>query len=385
VTGTTPGGGQIRNTMSTGGKVDFGDGGFMGGFLHAGAAVNKVREIVLNTHPDRVKTAGEAYTAISNRTYTTLDTVHTQAQAMVQHWSGKDAEACLKQMQKMYDQAYEIYDKSTTTGSALTDHAEKLQWYKDHVPGGGAVNGVSGGEAVLGVVSPAGLAIKDSIFGSDDDNAAKEFMQHLQQRTTEANDAFPTDIRNDQALASYTNYTPNPNGGGPHGPGVGGGGGGGGGVPKDPFGKGSGVHTPNDPFGHNGTHTPGDPFGNGGHGGNDPFGGGSGTNLAGFDPSGGGGPGLAGGGGGFGGDPLGGAGSGALGGANGLGAGGGVGGGLGAGAGAGAGGAGMAGRGMMPMAPGHGQGEKERERSTWLTEDEDVWGGDGDAAPPLIG
>ena len=46
----------------------------------------------------------------------------------------------------------------------------------------------------------------------------------------------------------------------------------------------------------------------------------------------------------------------------------------------------MGGRGMMPMAPGgHGQGEKERERSTWLTEEDDVWGGDGDAAPPLIG
>jgi hypothetical protein len=40
----------------------------------------------------------------------------------------------------------------------------------------------------------------------------------------------------------------------------------------------------------------------------------------------------------------------------------------------------------MPMGgAGHGQGEKERERSTWLTEDEDVWGADGDAAPPLIG
>jgi hypothetical protein len=32
-----------------------------------------------------------------------------------------------------------------------------------------------------------------------------------------------------------------------------------------------------------------------------------------------------------------------------------------------------------------GEGEEERERSTWLTEDEDVWGNDGDAAPPVIG
>jgi hypothetical protein len=34
---------------------------------------------------------------------------------------------------------------------------------------------------------------------------------------------------------------------------------------------------------------------------------------------------------------------------------------------------------------GSGEGEEERERSTWLTEDDDVWGGDGDAAPPVIG
>jgi hypothetical protein len=34
---------------------------------------------------------------------------------------------------------------------------------------------------------------------------------------------------------------------------------------------------------------------------------------------------------------------------------------------------------------GQGKGEEERERSTWLTEDEDVWGGDADTAPPVIG
>jgi hypothetical protein len=28
---------------------------------------------------------------------------------------------------------------------------------------------------------------------------------------------------------------------------------------------------------------------------------------------------------------------------------------------------------------------EERERSTWLIEDEDVWGSDGDVAPPVIG
>ena len=197
-----PGGGQIRNNQSFGGSIDYGDGGFMGGFLHSGAAVDKVREIVLATDPAKVKTAGETYTAVAKRMQQTITTVYDQANAMSDAWGGKDSEAAMRQMQKMYDQAYEIHDKSTTTGSALTDHGVKLQWYKDHVPGGGAVNGMSGGEAVLGAVSPVGLAIKDSIFGSSDDDAAKEFMKRLQGRTTEANDAFPEGIRSDQAYAS---------------------------------------------------------------------------------------------------------------------------------------------------------------------------------------
>jgi hypothetical protein len=44
--------------------------------------------------------------------------------------------------------------------------------------------------------------------------------------------------------------------------------------------------------------------------------------------------------------------------------------------------------GGMPMGAGHGAGggdEEEHERTTWLTEDEDVWGANGDAAPPVIG
>ncbi|MFI7119455.1 hypothetical protein [Amycolatopsis sp. NPDC049868] len=56
-----------------------------------------------------------------------------------------------------------------------------------------------------------------------------------------------------------------------------------------------------------------------------------------------------------------------------------------AGAGTGKGGSGVGG---MPMggAPGAaGQGERERERTTWLREDEDVWGANPDAPPGVIG
>ncbi|MEV7009926.1 hypothetical protein [Streptosporangium sp. NPDC051022] len=60
---------------------------------------------------------------------------------------------------------------------------------------------------------------------------------------------------------------------------------------------------------------------------------------------------------------------------------------LGAGRGAGTGGTG--GASMMPLmppggAPG-GEQDREREKTTWMSEDEGVWGGDEDIAPPVIG
>jgi hypothetical protein len=39
---------------------------------------------------------------------------------------------------------------------------------------------------------------------------------------------------------------------------------------------------------------------------------------------------------------------------------------------------------FMPMGGAGGEGNQERERSTWLTEDESVWGGDGPVAPGVI-
>jgi hypothetical protein len=178
----------------------------------------------------------------------------------------------------------------------------------------------------------------------------------------------------------------------------------------------AGTHLP----GAGGTHVPGG--GSGGTPGGGAFpGGGSGGAGSPYDP----GSLLAGGGGGAGGigaglgpDGLGagglGSGAGGIGSGLGSGAGGGVGsgpGGLGSGPGGFGSGAGSAGRGgrfgtgepegaggrgagsrsaaasagAAPMHGGHGADEEERERSTWLTEDEDVWGGGTDAPPPVIG
>ncbi|MGV9772955.1 hypothetical protein [Streptosporangium sp. NPDC003464] len=70
--------------------------------------------------------------------------------------------------------------------------------------------------------------------------------------------------------------------------------------------------------------------------------------------------------------------------AGGVNAGPGAGAGLGRGLGAGLGAGGMPMMPMAPMAGGMGEGDKDRDRSTWLSEDESVWGGDGDVAPAVI-
>jgi hypothetical protein len=353
--------------------------------IHSGkAAVQKddtsdfdaVKNRLKALQPDKANQASTAYSAVAKELAAKARLLtEKHAPALIEAWGGDAAQKALDQLKLIHWTANDLSTKSTTSAQTMKWYGtEILQWYKD-----------------------AGNSMEDGfIHTGGDDDRARELMNRLNTRTAEAQNGIPSTITTDLPARHGDQGVPtNPGGpgGGPGGlPGGGPGGGGGAKIPKgDPFGK-SGGNTP---------HLPGDgsQFPNGSDGkfpGSDGNGGlgGPGTDLAGFNPASGGGGGL--GGGGMGGDPFGaGAGGGLGGGPGGLGsAGAGLGagaGGLGAGAGglgagAGANGMGAAGRGMMPMGgAGHGQGEKERERSTWLTEDEDVWGADGDAAPPLIG
>lgn len=345
-------------------------------------AIDEMNQILDGLQPEPVGKAGTKYSAVATRMNTTITDLYKHAQTLSEHWGGDDADGAMKQMQKMYNQAQQIQSTSDSTGSTLSGHSRTLANFKNP---SNRPKGASGLETGLSIAAgPLG-------FGADraaHNHAAREYMSHLQSDTKDANSYFPAHIRSDQAYSTQDSYNPNEGDpGGPGNPKVPGGGGGGGHIPS---GGGAGGHIPGSGTGGHipGSGTGGHIPGSGGHipgsgtGGHIPGGGGlggaGGTDLAGFHAPGGGGGGL---GGGLGGDPMGGAGSGLTGGPGALGNG--LGGGLGAGAGAG--GAGAAGRGMMPMMGGHNQGEKERERSTWLTEDEDVWGGDGDAAPPMIG
>jgi uncharacterized protein YukE len=365
-----------------------------------GGGIDEMNQVLNATDPGAVKEAGAAYKAASQKFSHTMDALRREVRALVEHWGGEAAEKAVNNMEKLYNATHELYARTWEVGYSLSDHGEKLQWYKEHQPGKGLIPGVSMGDVATG--GAAAVATGNPVTGliaggvsaltgdSGEDQAAQEHMNRLATRTIEANDALPQTISYDLPETGDWRgggYPP-----GPDYPGGGlppGGGGGGGTVPNDPFGSGSGRP---DPFA---AGKP-DPFGSstGTGAGSDPFGSGGGTDLAGA----GGGPGTGlGSGGGLGGGPGaggglgGGPGAGAGGGPNAAGLGAGMGPGMGAGRGVGAGGAGKGGAGRpgmggMPMGGhGAGEGEEERERNTWLTEDEDVWGADGDAAPPVIG
>ncbi len=363
--------------------------------------VEAVRAMLQAMRPQDVDRASAAFNRVASRMTTSVELLYNQATKLTEAWGGEAAQNAMRQMQKTYDQANEISSKSRESGGAMAAHAEMMRSYQANPPEEAGGGGIMGG--VVKVASAVSPAVAVGAGAASNDNA-DEFMGRLQNDTVNSNGNFPRGIQADMANIQSYNQPPitEPYGGGGGGS-VGGGGGGsvgGGHLPGTGGGVGGG-HLPGGGGSVGGGHLPG--AGGGGAGGGGDIGGGGlsgggGTDLAGLGggPGGGGlpggGAGLGGGGAGLGSAGGGGLGAGGLGGPNpagigGMGAGRGAGGGI-AGEGAGA-GKGAAGRGGMgaPMG-GHGggsEGEEERERSTWLTEDDDVWGGDGDTAPPVIG
>ncbi|GAA2086240.1 hypothetical protein [Actinomadura alba] len=351
-----------------------------------------LKQIINGMQPEPVQKAGAAYTAVSKRMEDTVELIYDQSRRLAEHWGGKDAVAAMTQMQKAYEQAKEIYTESQRTGNALTSHSQMQQSWKDNVrddPWWSSDWMALGGATGLGARN----------------QQAGELMERLQSQTAQSNSNFPASIQADMPNTNISPYGPGERP--PGGPGKPPGGPGGGDLPKGP----GGGDLPKGPGGGDFPKGPGGgDFPKGPGGGDLPNGPGGGdlpNGPGGGGYPGGGGSDLAGVGGGAGGGGL----SGGMPGGGGLGPGG-VGGGLGAGGGlpgggVGAGGAGPGafggpgmgalgknglgaggmGMGGMPMGAGGGQGGdgEERERTTWLTEDEDVWGADDDAAPPVIG
>ncbi|TDD32528.1 WXG100 family type VII secretion target [Actinomadura sp. KC06] len=381
--------------------------------------IDEMNQILNATDPQKVMDAGTHYTAAAQKFQNAAGILRREKAALAGVWKGEDADATTEQMERLHQSATGMQEVAQTTGKALSDHGTKLDWYKRHQPGKGFIGNISyddAGVVAAGtmVAGPAGgmialggkkLGEAFGLIDSAEEKAAQEHMKRLGERTVEANRAMPEKISTNMPETNITSKVPTndiPGGGGITNPGGGGGGGsipGTGGMPGGggsiPGGGGSG----NIPGGGGSIPGGGGSIPGGGGGGSIPGGGGSGSDLAGLPPGGGGGAGDPFGRTGLGGGGMpGGGGGGSIPGGGGLGAGGLAGGmpggaaGGGAGAGRGGGRAGSAGRGGMggmPMGGGRGgggNGEDEHERTTWLTEDEDVWGGnDDDTAPPVIG
>ncbi|WP_155884579.1 WXG100 family type VII secretion target [Actinomadura flavalba] len=402
--------------------------------------MDEMNQALDSAQPDLVTKGGKTYNDAATLLGTTAGILRSSARQLEQIWKGEDADAAVKQMGRLERTAKDMQRVSHETGRSLSTFGEQLKWYVDHRPKAGLFKGISfgtsdltamfaGNAVVPGLGGPIAVGGKKlgevmGILENEEDKAAREFMDRLSGRAVEANAALPAAVTTDLPHVDRNVDIPTPtppkfDGGGggglPGGGGAGGGlpgaGGGGAGIGSPPGGGGLGGGLPGSGGGLPGGGAGGLPGGGGGGlpgsgggglpgGGLPGYNGGGGTDLAGTPPGGGGlpggGGGLPGGGGGLpgGGLPGGGAGGGLPGGGAGLGGmpmgGPGSGAGRGAGlGGAGRGAAGMGGMGGSPMGGGGrggGKGEEENERTTWLMEDEDVWGGsDGDAAPPVIG
>jgi hypothetical protein len=311
-------------------------------------------------------------------------------------WESK-ASADAQQHLRVAQGTAEALANQSITMARATDYAHQYaEWYQSNVPGS---------------------SFSDNFTGNDNDRAVKHLVKFMD-RYDEVIGILPSEVRAQYVNTNATNSDKNdPTTTPGKGTGVPGTGnlGTGGNLPGTGSSDLPNINTPDDfpttdqidfptddGFDYPTTHDPGLPTDPGYPGKTDyPTG-------SPYDPgsslAGGGGLGTGGVGGGFG--SGGGLGSGGVGsglGPGGLGSGTGAGGfgpgGAGSGAGAGGpgsglGGSGAAGRGAggvggvggTPMHGGGGSGdEEERERSTWLTEDEDVWGGDTDSPPPVIG
>jgi uncharacterized protein YukE len=358
----------------------------------------------------------QSYQAAAALLRNSAEAIYTAGYQLSDVWKGDAAAKMQEKLKQLWDQTNELASSAGMIENNLfNNHAQTIDTYTKNPPTKDSAEWYNPGTDWY---SPAKSSIIGMFADSKDDidkrnnERAKKFMNvgtldngndSLGKSTMFDNSGVPETMRVNnptvQPLHAPDMNPQNPiNSGGPGGMHSGGAGG------IHPGGAG-GIH----PGGAGGIHS-------GGSGGINPggihpggSGGSGGSNLAGLNPGGSGGGlsgGLGGGGGGLGGG-LGGGGGGLGGGGGGL-SGGLGGGGLGGRAGgvgaskgmgslaeeeaaaaraatAGKGGPGAGGMPMGGMGGGGGGQNEERERTTWLTEDEDVWGGGDDVAPPVIG
>jgi uncharacterized protein YukE len=366
---------------------------------------------------DTFSKSADPYSKAQGMLMATYEELSTQAYTLANLWQGKASVEFQKNLKALYESACSLADATGQVNVAIGYHASDLQTLKENVDKMKPDTSESAGDWFFGdSYDPLGISHRTTDAEQHQNQANQQVQDWINKDLTHNTTTYtfgelPKSVHLEIPNPTPGAYNPTATPTGKHGPGsVGSPGGGGGGMPHMTP-PGSHVTPPNShftppnshlttPSSHThvpdpttlnhppssdlsglSTHTPTGPGGPGlsdglGLGG----GGGGGGGLGGLGSHGGG---L--GGGGLGGGGMGGLGSHGTGSASGLG-------GMSAeeAAAARAAGAGKAAgaNGGMPMGMGGGAGggqEQERERTTWLTEDEDVWGGDGDVAPPVIG
>lgn len=402
-TGDTSGGPHSQSGLEQGGRVianasPIGFAFNLGSSLFGNGARDKVAQALSQSDPATVADHAQKWQTIS----TTSNGYATQVYDAMSHlstWSGDDADKARAVLQGLAATFGSASRASSSMSHNLNEMAGQLKWAKDNYGDAG------------GVASDVGNALTG---GGGDDEAANAYQNMLKNFETSMGympTSVPYEVKDQAGPGTYSPPT-TPNGGGP-------------GVGGAPTAGGPGVaphvgnptnptltkppelpEHPQPPYPEYPEPPRTDPptvdpptYDNPGYDntGYSPYtGGGAGISpgldtsgsLAGYDGAGAGGAGSLGGGAGAGGGVPGGlpgGGAGAANGAMGAGAGGLGSGGLGSGGGGGGvvGGAAAGRGGMMPMHGGHNNDDDERERSTWLNEDDDVWGAE-ESLPGVI-
>ncbi|WP_286988738.1 hypothetical protein [Thermomonospora sp. CIF 1] len=287
---------------------------------------NDLKAIVDGMNPCELQTSSLAFRTLAEAMNDTLDLLSDVAGKLAKNWGGQDAQAAVAQMNKAYQQALEIQNKSQQVAKATAEHADKqTEWKQAYGTGSPTDSWVRKvarwatlPAALGGPTSPAAVT---SFLANN--MGAEDALNKINQGTRQSNESYPPEIKVDMPDPQVTPFdaapaSPGAGGGAPMPsmPGGGAGGGGAGNPPGSPglpgpggdAGPGGGAPNPFRDGGVPGPYPLGDPPGGGfggpgypgpgGGGSGYSGGGGSGSDLAGLQP---GNPGTPGPGGGFGG------------------------------------------------------------------------------------
>jgi uncharacterized protein YukE len=165
----------------------------------AGYNYAEIRDLLENTQPEMISTAGAAHTKLSDHLGSVTDQLVSHAQALADNWSGETAMRAVGYVQKLHQTASDLQEKTNAVGKALSQYGPVLQHYKSTLPAGPQVvappqlhSGVS-----KSVVTAAQQAYNQQVAANTSlaDQAAQQHLAELNGHIETAYHQLPTEVR----------------------------------------------------------------------------------------------------------------------------------------------------------------------------------------------